>query len=66
MILIWLRLFKEFKMNDKAYNYQLCEERHEYISQHFKDIDARIWTIILLLVANLGGVITVIFKVFGV
>ena len=47
-----------------TFNKELCEERHENIDREFKrmrtrmnGIDAKLWALIILLVANLAFVI---------
>jgi len=48
----------------EEYNKEWCDERHNFITKEFTDVwvkiktvEGRLWTIILLLVLNLGGLI---------
>ena len=54
-------------MND--FNSKFCDERHENIDKKFitfcerlDKMEGKIWTIILLLVANMGGILALIFQ----
>jgi hypothetical protein len=52
-----------------TFNPELCEERHKNITKEFEAVwkrlanqDKKLWTIILLGVGNLAGLITVLVK----
>lgn len=52
-----------------TYNQKLCDERHENIDREFEitrlkmnGFDKKLWTIILLLIANLAGLVGFLIK----
>lgn len=53
------------------FNQKFCDERHQYIKEEFGAVwkrmngtEKKLWTIIILLVANLAGLIGVLLKSF--
>lgn len=53
------------------FNFKLCDERHKNIKEEFEAVwkrmngtEKKLWTIIILLVANLAGLIGVFIKSF--
>jgi hypothetical protein len=47
-------------MNGGSYSAEWCQEKHRIIEERLNKLEARIWTIILLLVGNLAGVVTLL------
>ena len=55
----------------EEYNVKLCDERHDKIIEEFTAVwtrmngfDKKLWTIIIMLVANLAGLVGVLLKSF--
>jgi hypothetical protein len=55
--------------NGHEYNQGWCDERHKKIGEEFhavwekiRIVDNRLWAVLVLLIANLGGVIALFFK----
>ena len=55
----------------EEYNVKLCDERHNKIADEFlvvwtrmNGFDKKLWTIIIMLVANLAGLVGVLLKSF--
>jgi hypothetical protein len=47
--------------NDVAYNQDWCKERHEKLDSRMDSLENKFWGIIILLMMNLSGIITVIY-----
>lgn len=55
--------------NGKEYNHDWCDERHEKIGQTFDvcfrridRVEAKLWAVLILLFANLGGIGVLLFQ----
>lgn len=48
--------------HDKEYNYEWCREKHQKLDERMDGLERKFWSIILLLVTNLGGIIGIIVK----
>lgn len=45
---------------DTTYNQDWCKERHERLDKRMDAIETKFWGIIILLLMNLSGVVTVL------
>jgi hypothetical protein len=48
-------------MNTSIYNQDWCKERHEKLDKRMDSLETKFWAIIILLIANLTGVVTVLY-----